>query len=201
MLNNEQKTCAHIPCRCVVPAGQTYCGQWCEEAGSEDVEIACECDHPPACPLYSHRRVGRLISKQQGLRGLPAKYQGDQVIRLDPAQRHCEDAESNVLLPQVQSSLRAQMNPQGSRRLSPYSLLVAISSNLSPILLGYKRRKMSAQRPVMRSQSNCMACFLPACPKALRKSGLASGSCRRCYLERLRNLDRLPYGTSARLPR
>ncbi len=51
MLNNEPKTCAHIPCRCVVPAGQTYCGQWCEEAGSEDVEIACECDHPPVCAL------------------------------------------------------------------------------------------------------------------------------------------------------
>ena len=49
--NNEPKTCAHIPCRCVVPAGQTYCGQWCEEAGSEDVEIACECDHPPVCAL------------------------------------------------------------------------------------------------------------------------------------------------------
>ena len=27
------------------------CGQWCEEAGSEDVEIACECDHPPVCAL------------------------------------------------------------------------------------------------------------------------------------------------------
>jgi len=51
MLTNEPKTCAHIPCRCVVPAGRQYCGQWCEEAGSEDVEIACECDHPPVCSL------------------------------------------------------------------------------------------------------------------------------------------------------
>jgi len=51
MSNNEPKTCAHLPCRCVVPAEQTYCGQSCEDAGAKDVEIACECDHPPACPL------------------------------------------------------------------------------------------------------------------------------------------------------
>jgi len=50
MAKNEQNTCAHIPCRCIVPVGQTYCGQSCEEAGSEDVEIACECRHP-ACVL------------------------------------------------------------------------------------------------------------------------------------------------------
>ena len=51
MSNGEKRTCAHVPCRCVVAAGQTYCGKFCEEAGSEDVEIACQCDHPPACPL------------------------------------------------------------------------------------------------------------------------------------------------------
>jgi len=51
MSNTELKTCAHIPCRCLVPAGEKYCGQRCAEAGSEDVEIACECDHPPACAL------------------------------------------------------------------------------------------------------------------------------------------------------
>jgi hypothetical protein len=51
MLDGKPKLCAHIPCRCVVPAGETYCGQACEDAGSEDVEIACECDHPPACAL------------------------------------------------------------------------------------------------------------------------------------------------------
>ena len=51
MSNSERKTCAHIPCRCLVEAGQKYCGQICEDAGSEDVEIACECDHPPDCAL------------------------------------------------------------------------------------------------------------------------------------------------------
>jgi hypothetical protein len=48
---NETKTCAHLPCRCVVPAGQKYCGQSCEDAGSKEVEIACECDLPPVCAL------------------------------------------------------------------------------------------------------------------------------------------------------
>jgi hypothetical protein len=47
---NKEKTCAHIPCTCVVPAGQKYCGQSCEEAGSDEVEIACECGHT-ACQL------------------------------------------------------------------------------------------------------------------------------------------------------
>ena len=47
---NEPKICAHIPCRCNVTEEQKYCGQWCEEAGSEDVEIACECGHS-ACAL------------------------------------------------------------------------------------------------------------------------------------------------------
>ncbi len=41
----EQKTCAHIPCTCPVPAGEQYCGERCRDAGSSDVEIACECDH------------------------------------------------------------------------------------------------------------------------------------------------------------
>jgi len=51
MSNNESKTCAHLPCLCVVPEGQKYCGQSCEDAGSNDVEIACECGHSPGCAL------------------------------------------------------------------------------------------------------------------------------------------------------
>jgi hypothetical protein len=47
----EQKTkCAHIPCTCEVAPGQKYCSEACKNAGSEEVEIACQCDHP-ACPL------------------------------------------------------------------------------------------------------------------------------------------------------
>jgi hypothetical protein len=46
----EQNKCAPMPCRCTVPAGEKYCGPGCEEAGSEEVEIACQCDHG-ACSL------------------------------------------------------------------------------------------------------------------------------------------------------
>jgi hypothetical protein len=41
----EQGTCAHIPCSCVVSPGEKYCSESCEDAGSEEVEIACECGH------------------------------------------------------------------------------------------------------------------------------------------------------------
>lgn len=52
----KQKTnkCARIPCLCDVPIGEEYCGETCRYAGSEDVEIACQCDHP-ACPLTSRQ--------------------------------------------------------------------------------------------------------------------------------------------------
>jgi hypothetical protein len=50
MANQETKKCAHIPCLCDVRNGEEYCGESCREAGSNDVEIACQCDHP-ACPL------------------------------------------------------------------------------------------------------------------------------------------------------
>jgi len=50
MANEDTKVCAHIPCLCTVANGEEYCGQACRDAGSEDVEIACQCDHP-ACPL------------------------------------------------------------------------------------------------------------------------------------------------------
>jgi hypothetical protein len=46
----EQNKCAHLPCRCQVQAGDKYCGQACKDAGANEVEIACQCDHVP-CPL------------------------------------------------------------------------------------------------------------------------------------------------------
>jgi hypothetical protein len=45
MKDLEQNTCAHIPCTCVVERGEKYCGDFCKNAGSEEVEIACECGH------------------------------------------------------------------------------------------------------------------------------------------------------------
>ena len=50
MANEKRKKCAHTPCLCKVPPGEKYCGDICRDAGSKDVEIACECGHP-ACPL------------------------------------------------------------------------------------------------------------------------------------------------------
>ena len=50
MTDTNERKCAHIPCLCEVPEGRKYCGESCRDAGSEELEIACECDHP-ACPL------------------------------------------------------------------------------------------------------------------------------------------------------
>jgi hypothetical protein len=41
MANPEKKMCAHLPCLCVVPDGEEFCGEACRDAGSDDVEIAC----------------------------------------------------------------------------------------------------------------------------------------------------------------
>jgi hypothetical protein len=49
MTKTEEK-CAHLPCRCSAQASDNYCGQACKEAGSAEVEIACQCEHGP-CPL------------------------------------------------------------------------------------------------------------------------------------------------------
>jgi len=48
MAEQKGKICAHEPCQCVVPAGEKFCSDFCRDAGADEVEIACECDHP-AC--------------------------------------------------------------------------------------------------------------------------------------------------------
>ena len=53
MADPKMKKCAHIPCRCQVPEGQEYCGDACRIASSKETEIACQCDHPPQCPLVA----------------------------------------------------------------------------------------------------------------------------------------------------
>ena len=45
MANEEEQICAHDPCACTVSEGEKYCSDYCRNAGSEEVEIACECDH------------------------------------------------------------------------------------------------------------------------------------------------------------
>jgi hypothetical protein len=44
MKETDSKKCAHVPCTCTSEG--KYCSQACEEAGSDEVEIACECGHP-----------------------------------------------------------------------------------------------------------------------------------------------------------
>ncbi len=50
MTTTAETKCAHLPCKCAPAPGDKYCGQVCKEAGSSEVEIACQCDHG-ACPL------------------------------------------------------------------------------------------------------------------------------------------------------
>ena len=50
MANQKTKKCAHLPCLCHVADSEEFCGEACRDAGSEDVEIACQCDHL-SCPL------------------------------------------------------------------------------------------------------------------------------------------------------
>jgi len=50
MTTTGQNKCAHLPCRCTAKDNDKYCGQACKEAGSKEVEIACQCDHE-VCPL------------------------------------------------------------------------------------------------------------------------------------------------------
>jgi hypothetical protein len=47
MEQQETRQCAHEPCRCMVSAHEKYCSDFCKSAGSEEVEIACDCEHEP----------------------------------------------------------------------------------------------------------------------------------------------------------
>jgi hypothetical protein len=50
MTTSEKSKCAHLPCRCLAQSSDKYCSESCRDAGSKEVEIACQCDHE-ACPL------------------------------------------------------------------------------------------------------------------------------------------------------
>src|SRR4029077_484340 len=72
MAKQEIRNCAHIPCLCDVPRGIEYCSDSCRDAGSDDVEIACQCDHA-ACPLtiryFASRTVADLANKSRPIGG------------------------------------------------------------------------------------------------------------------------------------
>lgn len=48
MSNEKSNKCAHPSCVCTAPQGEKYCSQFCKDAGSNEVEIGCDCGHP-AC--------------------------------------------------------------------------------------------------------------------------------------------------------
>jgi hypothetical protein len=52
MTDNKKKKCAYIPCLCDVAEGEEYCSEPCRDAGSDNVEIECQCDHPQ-CSLVA----------------------------------------------------------------------------------------------------------------------------------------------------
>ena len=67
--NQKKRMCAHIPCLCVVPDGEEYCGEACRDAGSEDVEIACQCDHA-VCPIM----IRPFAARSTDLQGLERPF-------------------------------------------------------------------------------------------------------------------------------
>jgi hypothetical protein len=47
---NTQK-CAHPSCQCQVSPSEKYCSEICKDAGSDEIEIGCECEHPACLEL------------------------------------------------------------------------------------------------------------------------------------------------------
>jgi len=41
----ESKKCAHASCTCIVPEGQKYCSEICEDS-TDVTELSCDCKHP-----------------------------------------------------------------------------------------------------------------------------------------------------------
>ncbi len=41
----DQKKCAHPACQCMPQKDSKYCSTYCEDAGTDDVEISCDCGH------------------------------------------------------------------------------------------------------------------------------------------------------------
>ena len=71
MAKTEAKKCAHPSCQCEARPNDKYCSQLCKDAGADEVEIACDCGHPPcaagaqllrsACNRFSNALGGATL--------------------------------------------------------------------------------------------------------------------------------------------
>jgi hypothetical protein len=57
--------CAHPACICTVAKGETFCSQYCSDAGKEDVEISCDCGHE-GCAIAENAPTGEAQSRMAG---------------------------------------------------------------------------------------------------------------------------------------
>lgn len=46
--------CKHPACSCPVTDGESYCSQYCKDAGADEIEISCDCGHA-GCALTEGR--------------------------------------------------------------------------------------------------------------------------------------------------
>ena len=61
LMKQEKKMCARIACFCAVPVGEEFCSELCRQAGSDGMEVACECDHP-ACPITARQFIPSIAA-------------------------------------------------------------------------------------------------------------------------------------------
>jgi hypothetical protein len=57
---SDKKKCAHPACQCVPAGDEKYCSQYCKDAGTEDVEISCDCGHE-GCSLEDSVPTGTTL--------------------------------------------------------------------------------------------------------------------------------------------
>jgi hypothetical protein len=48
---DKQEKCGHPACTCVPEKGSKYCSTYCSDAGSDEIEISCDCGHATCASL------------------------------------------------------------------------------------------------------------------------------------------------------
>jgi hypothetical protein len=65
MTEKTSVKCAHPACICIVSKGDTFCSQYCRDAGKEDVEISCDCGHE-GCAIAEKAPSSEAPSRMAG---------------------------------------------------------------------------------------------------------------------------------------